>query len=342
MKYGYRLYTVALRRGHSTNRTPFSDSGLYEGTDSALGDIVKIAQDNQNHNYFHSLRLRKFWDKSVENYDPRYAEDVKAVCITKVVWNNDSIDFEYKWGKEGAYTEAIGRDEDGIPLDGKAPANPFYATLFLPVDGESTAILMAESRGRMNTGLDLMKALTCLMEDFSEENPVEGVKLGWWNFTVRPISDENRLREQIAEGTLKQVKLEKHKINDMGERGESEMVFIQKTMKDNDRDEVRRRTLGMRKKKYSEVVADENTEENLVDFLTSYVAEEVQDLDWDSGALTFQTKDGETKTITPENMNAFFTYPMSTKDRPNHHAYKDDATQTIQKLLKTLKIELKL
>ncbi|WP_346844584.1 hypothetical protein [uncultured Rothia sp.] len=343
-KYGYRLFTTSLRKGYGNSRHAFSSDGIYESSESAIDDIVAIAEEYIGKVYFHPLLLQRWIDKKGDTYDISTDPNTKAVLLTNVKRHPGRIDFEFKWGKEGSHDEALSRDiRENVPLKGKAPANPYYVSLFLPKDGGTTGILMAEAQGRLSPGMDLLRYLACLMESTAIDSQGLAPEADWWNFTVKAISDEERLREQIEEGRLHQVKLEKHSYDAItGKPGKAFMEFTQRTFDSKAHTGLIKGVLNWLGHATDEGEEVKLPPEEAVKEISACVTEEVEGIDWDSGSVTFADKEGSVKTVSPENMSAFFTYPVQAGDRPKQYQYLDDAKEKVERLQSILKIELDL
>lgn len=342
-EFGYRLFTVGLRQGYGNKEKAYRTKGFYgpendaSVTWSAIDDIYYIADSNLERKYFHPLKLSRYY---VEN--PAEDDDAKVICLVSVTRSGNRLDFEFKWGKKGSHDEALRKDgEEDIPLDGTAPSNRYYASLYFPADAKgTTAILVAEARGRTNVGPNLLKYIACLMEEHADNSFTDEGKTRWWNFTVRSISDSERLKQQLQAGELQRVTLKKYTTDPLKGRPIIDMEFNQHIF--DAKAEANVMEAGLAWLGYAEKYGKAIESEVAVKSLGQYVTDEVKDVDWDTGSFVFESPDGKNTTITPENLNAFFIYPLQRKNRPTHRQVRENAEGKLLEMQRNLGIQLDL
>ena len=332
MKYGYRLFTISLLKEHGKTALPFTSDALHVSSGTAVDDILNIANANIDKKYFHPLKHLRYMPEDRNELDP--AKD-KALTFISAERSNGYLTFEFRWGKPGSHDTALSRRNADVPLGTEAaPSNIFRTVLYLPKNDHKTGILAVETLGRLNVASDFIRYISCLLEDHSEAQQYP--KPGWWNFRIRPASDPRRLAHQLNSGIIEEVKLQVRSIDENGRRKEAEQTYTQRRFTEDQKEGLRQTILSWNRNKQNQVQDDSDIQDTL-----AYVAPEIEDIDWNDGAITFRTDDDQKKTVSPDDMSAVFQYNTGA-ERLSLTRFVDITRSTAQALQEPLRLELDL
>ncbi|MGP5219398.1 hypothetical protein [Arthrobacter rhombi] len=344
-RYGYRLYKVRLRHGYKRSDLSFDTAKL--GTDDKpIAFVESMRRIYESLEGVTRTEALKYSDRSKtpnpdEDGSGADTEDTSPhIRLLSADFHDHRIDFTFRFGRRGSHDLAMGPStSDDSPLDGKAPTNPYRAFLYLPVKG-TLAVLVAETRGRLCPGDDLLRLLGVTSKEQDEER-VDGKRIGWWRFLPTPLTDQAQLDRMLRQGSAKGACLIKHFETSDGERRTKEI-------------QVRQDWLPAGKVKAAKTlvhtwggVADEDELDADVDGKTAMqsVSELLEvDVDFeeytDAGVL-WEDPDGNTTTVKPDTFKDVFTYRIGALGRrPSDNDIRYAAAARLSDMAPKMNVEL--
>lgn len=346
-QYGYRLFSVDLHLRHTRKKLDFETAALGP-KDSPVGFIESVGRICQAIEGVTTTEVLRYREKATEDATESAAngadvEDTSPFLrLESFSTVGRRIDFEFRFGRRGSHDLAIAEQSNGdAVLEGKAPANTFRASLYIPEKGEA-AILVAETRNRLCPGEDLLRLIGVSSKAQDLERP-EGSEIGWWRFSAQKISDPGRWKTYIEQGHAKGVGLLKYYVKPDGTRGDKSVTLRQDGLTASAAERAKLTALNWIGQRSKKELRDGgiDTSQTVMKQMAAFIEVKVTPGEFDDAGIAWEGPDGSTTFVTPEHLRDMFTYPLGARGiLPSHAEIRHAAEVTLSDLLPILGVEL--
>ncbi|MBQ1443793.1 MAG: hypothetical protein IIZ13_08095 [Renibacterium sp.] len=347
MKYGFRLFSVGLRRQNTFADVDFSKAvlGKNEAQEHLLDTVASVCEGLLHQTFTEPLRYIKRRALDEDELAEEGAQTKPYIRLTNFDLSHPTcLQFEFKFGRLGTHSVALAAAEsDDADLSTRAPSNDYYAFLYLPNQGDR-GVLVAETRSRTCPGEEVLKLLGVGSKLRDESKPSED-QIGWWKFVPQRISDSNQLEHVIRYGQGSYIELVKHAVDAQGGREKKRISVRQDGFRSLSFAEQVRALAGSwlrmtpdKLKTTAKVPPGSNPQEQLAALMDI----KVDAKQFDDGGIGWEAPDGTTRHIKPDDFSDIFTYPVGAKGygRPSKEELRLEAENVLRPLLPALKLDI--
>ena len=344
-QYGFRLWELELRKGHTREEQDWTKATLGTKQDpvSFVDSFADVAKSCLNVTRTEVLRYRKFEQAQPDPSGDR-EDTTPSIRLLTATRTFQGFEFTYRFGRRGSHDTAMAADpSEDAPLADKASSNPYRAYLYLPSSG-TKAVLAAEARNLTCPGTDLMRLIGVSGKEVDEAR-TEDKRIGWWRYLPFKVTDNEQLRLFIKEGHANGVRLEKEMISGSGKR-DSKTITVKQSGLTGTKLEMAKALggewFGFTPKELGLSVGAPKGKTD-VERLASLIDLRVSADQFDDGGLDWEGPDGSTQFVKPEAARDVFTYRIGKRGvSPTDTELQTAIEARIRRLVPTRKWKLTL
>ncbi|MGH4008030.1 MAG: hypothetical protein ACRDTH_07705 [Pseudonocardiaceae bacterium] len=325
--FGYRLFTVELRKGFGRKPMNFSECDGSHYIDLVPKLLARLAGTRIGRPVMRSSSTSPS-QAMIDEPDSAEAEGISGESAFRVedpLRNEWAITGSIQAGNFGDHEIALGvpGETEDADLLNRAPVRRFRFVFVLPENGVR-GVLAIETIGRSCPVELFIKWLSKASQDEAIDNKgAEGdtiaTALCWWKIVADQMGDEEHLNELIRSGNFGKVELVKHDVTPDRKRTKEYLRLTAPSIEGGLVSEVASVVRGWwertRQKAEPDQSAEPITDAEGAQQLAALVIKGVQGLDFDDGWVVLEEDSGRTNRISPSRMSEVFIYPLSVDDR---------------------------
>jgi hypothetical protein len=326
--FGYRLFTVELRKGFGRKPVNFAECSGSHYIDLVSKLLARLAGAKigrpvmRNSSSSPGLAVIDEPDSA----EPEGISGESAFRVEDPLRNERAITGSIQAGNFGDHEIALGvpGETEDADLLNRAPVRRFRFVLVLPENGVR-GVLAIETIGRSCPVGLFIKWLSKASQDEAIDNKgVEGdtstAEPCWWKMVADQMGDEEHLNELIRSGNFGKVELVKLDVTPDRKRTKEHLRLTAPSIEGGLVSEVASVVKGWWERTHQRAEPDQGQPEPITDAegaqqLAALVIKGVQGLDFDDGWVVLEEDSGRTNRISPSRMSEVFIYPLSVDDR---------------------------
>ncbi|MFE9640471.1 hypothetical protein ACFYOC_15785 [Nocardiopsis alba] len=231
-------------------------------------------------------------------------------------------------GKVGSHDRAVSADEE-LDISDKAPSRNYHFILALPAKGDK-GILAVEDISRSCPVTPLVRWIKWASKQEQEEAKKTEEGASWWRVSVKPISDEEHLREMIRQGRVEKIEVVKKSITSARMR-DTDKFRISGPLPESARERLMGLIRSWLKKENSEEPRNVDPAENAKS-MASILGPELESLDLDDGWVILKDQGGHSKRINPTRISEVFIYSQQTEHRIDGAGFYTEVRRVAKRL----------
>lgn len=327
--YGYRLFTVELRKGFGRKAVDFADCGGSHYIDFVPKFLARLAETKVGRPVLRSSSVTP-GQASIDEPEATESEGVygeSAFRVEDPLRNDWAITGSIQAGNFGDHEIALGvpGETEDADLLNRAPVRRFRFVLVLPEKG-TTGVLAVEAIGR-SCPVDLfIRWISKASQDEALDNRGEedgSSEPCWWKMTANQMGDEEHLNEMIRSGKFGKVELVKLDVAADRKRNKEYLRLTAPSIEGGLVSEVAGVVKGWwERTRQREIESLDQvskpatvTDAEGAQQLAALIIKGVEGLDFDDGWVVLEEQNGRSNRISPSRMSEVFIYPLSVDDR---------------------------
>lgn len=361
--YGFRLFRATIHRnnrgdplsveiGDGDEKQHFRDY-LFELADSRKGAVVhgsppRVAEEAEEPD-----------EDPGEEQEPDEGQRARSrpvLVVDDVTLRGEHLVVDYYYGRHlgyafAGYSEEAAVDQPPIPIADLKSVRPYRATFIFPNIGE-LGVVAVEDANRTHASKKLEQWLrawaredgTVEAKKKREETGKKNIRPLWWSMRLTPMSDPERLRKLIKDGTSSKIVLTKMGGSNTNTPGKSPLR-VEMGLDDGSSASKARNLIS----RWSEFfngpqTAKGEAQNEAARDLAAVLADKYSGFDdesYDDAYIEVKDTDGKKKKISPSRWADIFIYPVSNgADCPSRSVFFGRVQKAVSQLEKSLEIAI--
>lgn len=325
--YGYRLFTIELRKGFGQRAAEFSDCDGSHYIDLLSKLFGRLATTKIGKPVLKNMSGPSE-DSSGEGDDAESGgvRGEPAIRVEDTQRNEWAVTGSVRSGTFGDHEIALGKPgaAEDTDLLNRAPVRRHRFVFVLPEVG-TRGVLALETIGRSCPISLLTQWMSKASQDEASDNPKDGGEpVAWWRVVADQISDDEHLNDLIKSGRFGKIELVKHDITPDRKRTKEHLRLTAPHIEKGLASEVARVVRDWLASKRTTGGSVDNlpvSDSTGAHQLAAIVANGVENIDFDDGWVVLEDESGRTNKISPSRMAEVFTYTLSIDDRVSDVAF---------------------
>jgi hypothetical protein len=335
--YGFKLYSVALRIGNGRKDVLFNEAK--SGSTWRYADHAKKILSEH-------LNLKVAGLPHLRDEIPSAADSTTEAIFSPVAFGSqgDHITFTVRHGRPSGHELALSHPNAGeakeVDIKGLAPVRSYRAVLIAPEHG-TVGVLAVESIAGACPATPIVKWLSKWSQDRADwELGTNEKTIPWYKLKARPLGDVEQLQRFLDHASASEIVLTKHAPSQDRKRGAQELLVKTAALTNS-------MQLGSREvvKYWSDMALTGESSDDLsggsdIKKLASLVGPEIGEIDFDEAKIVMRDEGGNTKSISPSNLNDVFTYKLAEDVPPADPVLYAGIRHAVEGLSEAAKLEL--
>lgn len=335
--YGFKLYTISLRTGNARKETLFNEN--------ANGKSRRYSQHAKGLLDAHIGEKVAGLPHISDDISPGVEASTEAIFTpVNTGSKGDHLTMTVRHGRPSGHELAVSHPSAGTARDvniaGLAPVRSYRAALITPEHGHH-GVLAVESIAGASPATPIVKWLRKWSQDVADlELANTGNTIPWYKLQAKPLGDVQQLQRFLDEASASEIILTRHAPTRDRKRGEQELLVktnaLTSSMKVGTREVV---------KYWSDMAIKGSAQDDLsggsdIKKLASIIGPEIAEIEFDEAKVIMRDEAGNTKAMSPSNLNDVFTYKLTQDVPPTDSALYAEIRKAVEGVSESAQLEL--